>query len=438
MKKGILGTVAAATLLAGPGAAPAADQQAFPAASVQAASIPAASAVVAVYDRFNMTPMWFQNGVASPAAGRLVSILQRAPFDGLASGPQLAAQVQGALAQAATGDKAAVAAAERTLSAAWVTYVQHIRRPTPGMAYAYPVLEPQNRRPDQILLTAAAAPSLLAHLETASNVNYLYAQLRDAAVREAQAKGQTAPDPRLLLNLERARTLPATGRFVLVDAASQRLWMFENGQPVDSMKVIVGMSDMPTPMIASYMYYATFNPYWNVPHHLVRKTIAANVLKQGMGYLKTRGYEVMTDWTENAAPIPPDQIDWKAVQAGKQEIRVRQKPGAANSMGVIKFPFPNDEDIYLHDTPSKGLFAKSARTLSNGCVRLEDAKRLGRWLLGREPVAPSDDPEIRVQLPRGVPIYLTYLTAQPQSDGINYLSDPYGWDRSPGQQVAAR
>jgi murein L,D-transpeptidase YcbB/YkuD len=118
-------------------------------------------------------------------------------------------------------------------------------------------------------------------------------------------------------------------------------------------------------------------------------------------------------------------------------LRIRQDPGRWNSMGNLKFPFPNPQDIYLHDTPGKELFAKDQRHLSNGCVRVEDAQRLARWLLGSDPVAPGKDPEIRVQLPRGVPIVLTYLTAQVQDGKIAYLPDVYGWDASPDRQIAA-
>ena len=426
---------ACAGLLLSTAAAPALAQQAAPASAIQSATLPSAGAVAAFYNRWS-TPMWFRGGVANPAAGRLVTILKRAQFDGLASGPQLASMVEAAIARAASGNPADVSAAEQTLSSAWVTYVQALKRPAPNTIYAYSVLAPQNTRPDQILLTAAAAPSLEAHLQIVSNVNSTYAQLREAGWQQAQATG-AGPDPRLLANLERARVLPAGGRYVVVDSATQRLTMYENGQPVDSMKVVVGMKSMPTPLIASMIHYVTFNPYWNVPHHLVRKTVAPNVLKQGVGYLKSRGYEVMADWTEESAVVPSDSVDWKAVAAGKTQIRVRQKPGPGNSMGDMKFRFPSGEDIYLHDTPTREYFAKSQRALSNGCVRLEDAKRLARWLMGREPVPPSSDPELRVQIPQGVPIYLTYLTAQPSSAGITYLADVYGWDQPAGQQVAS-
>jgi murein L,D-transpeptidase YcbB/YkuD len=436
MNAKFLRSLGCATMLAsGIGATAASAQPAVPTAAIQPASLPSASAVAAFYSKWS-TPMWFRGGIAKPAAGQLVSILRRAQFDGLASGPQLASQVEAAIARASSGSPADVMAAEQTLSSAWVLYVQALKRPTPRMIYAYPNLMPQNTRADQILLTAAAAPSLETHVQAVSNVNSTYAQIREAAWQQAQATA-SGPDQRLLANLERARALPAGGRYLVVDSATQRMTMYENGQPVDSMKVVVGTRELPTPLIASMIHYVTFNPYWNVPHHLVRKTVAPNVVKQGLGYLKSRGYEVMADWTEGSAVLPPDSVDWKAVAAGKTQIRVRQKPSPTNSMGKMKFRFPSGEDIYLHDTPTREYFAKSQRTLSNGCVRLEDAKRLARWLMGREPVAPSADPEIRVQIAQGVPVYLTYLTAQPTSSGVTYLADVYGWDQPAGQQVAS-
>jgi murein L,D-transpeptidase YcbB/YkuD len=97
-------------------------------------------------------------------------------------------------------------------------------------------------------------------------------------------------------------------------------------------------------------------------------------------------------------------------------------------MGRLKFNFANPEGIYLHDTPNKALFAQSNRALSNGCIRLEDAKRLGRWLMGREPVAPTAAAEQHVTLPGGVPVYVTYLTAQPSIGEPKLVRDIYGWD----------
>jgi murein L,D-transpeptidase YcbB/YkuD len=402
-------------------------------AAVAAPSAPVLPSVSAFYNEHFAQPIWFRNGANTAAIAQLTAILQRAPFDGLASGPQLAAQVQAAAAQAASGKADDVAGAERVLSSAWVQYVQTIKKPTSGMIYAYPVLQPQGARADQILLTAAAAPSLQTYLARVANVNSIYAQLRDTAWAEAQATGNLTPDPRFLANLDRVRSLPASGRFLLVDSGASLLTLYQDGQVVDSMKVITGTNELPTPLIASVMYYITYNPRWHAPDHLVRKTIAPNVLHLGMSYLKSRGYHVIDEWSENPTEIDPKTIDWKAAAAGTLHLRIQQDPGPLNSMGVLKFPFPNPQDIYLHDTPDHAKFGLAKRNLSNGCVRVEDAKRLGRWLLGRDPVAPGTDAETRVQLDRGTPIYLTYITAQAKDGKLTYLPDVYGWDRAAPQ-----
>ena len=405
-------------------------------AAIQASAVPAASAVASFYDHWN-SPVWYRGTANTAAISQLVSVLQRAPFDGFAQGPQLAAQVQAAAAQAQSGKAEDIASAERVLSTAWVEYVQALKKATPGMIYAFPVLEPQGTRADQILLTAAAAPSLERYVATTSNLNPIYAQLRDAGWAQAQSSGNMTPDPRLLANLDRVRSLPANGRFLLVDSGSSMLTLYENGAPIDSMKVITGTNELPTPMIASYMYYITYNPYWHAPDHLVRKTIAPNVLHLGLSYFKSHGYAVVDEWSENPKIIDASSIDWKAAAAGKLHLKIRQDPGKLNSMGILKFPFPNPEDIYLHDTPDHAKFALANRNLSNGCVRVEDARRLGRWLLGQEPVSPGSDAEIRVQLPRGTPIYLTYITAQVRDGKLSYLRDIYGWDSAPPTQFAS-
>jgi len=196
------------------------------------------------------------------------------------------------------------------------------------------------------------------------------------------------------------------------------------------MKVIVGRPDpaTQTPMLASAIYYATLNPYWHVSPDMVRSLIAKNVLEQGLSYLKIRGYQVQPADGQGDELLDPAKVDWHAVADGSLQVRVRQLPGPANSMGRIKFGFPNASDIYLHDTPGKELFAQDDRSLSHGCIRLEDAERLGRWLMGRDPQTASLDPEQNVLLPTPVPIYLTYVTAQPEGGKLGFLDDLYGRD----------
>ena len=422
---------AALTILAAPVSA--ATNPEIPARSIMT-NASADQAVSAFYASRRNAPLWLRSGADSSAARELIGALQRAQLDGLSSGPALAAEAQALMARAQSGDPAALAAADRFLSASWVSYVQALQTPPAGMAYADNWVAPRRDTPGQILARAAQAPSLPAFVRKVSDVNPLYAQLRDAAWAQMQSGGSL--DPRVLASLDRVRDMPTQSRYVMVDTAGARLYMIEDGQIVDSMKVIVGKADpsTQTPMLASTIYYATLNPYWHVTPELIRSLTAKNVLEQGVGYLKSRGYQVLSPSGEM---LDPAKVDWHAVAAGTETVQVRQLPGPANSMGRMKFGFANSADIYLHDTPSKDLFAQDDRNLSHGCVRLEDAPRLARWLLGREPQKSGDAPEQNVELPTPVPIYITYLTAQAQNGQLSFLDDVYDRDAGAAMQVAS-
>jgi murein L,D-transpeptidase YcbB/YkuD len=193
-------------------------------------------------------------------------------------------------------------------------------------------------------------------------------------------------------------------------------------------------------MMAALIRYTAVNPYWNLPSDLVAERIAPNVVKLGLPYLREKGYVVLSDWGPNARRVDPATIDWKAVVAGRTELRVRQNPGPANAMGRMKFMFPNKAGVYLHDTPNKELLDEPARLLSAGCVRLEDAPRLARWLYGRPlKVTAGMKPEQKVELERAVPVYLAYLTAVTSGNQTVFYDDIYGRDRARlGERLASR
>jgi murein L,D-transpeptidase YcbB/YkuD len=220
--------------------------------------------------------------------------------------------------------------------------------------------------------------------------------------------------PQLYVDLLPGAQIPLHGRYLLVDAASARLYMIEDARVQDSMKVIVGKPETPTPALKSVIHYETLNPYWHVTADLARTLIAPRVLQEGEPYLTTRGYEVVSGWGPDARVLSPDSVDWKAVAAGTLAVYVRQRPGPANSLGRFKFDLPDGDGIYLHDTPKKELFAQDQRNLSHGCVRLEDAPRLARWLLGKDPPAASA-PEENILLPKPVPITISYLDPRSQT-----------------------
>jgi murein L,D-transpeptidase YcbB/YkuD len=379
--------------------------------------------------------LWMSNREAQVA---LIQLLRDAPIDGFTRGPGLATQIEAAIATAQGGNGAAALSADRLMSQALVDYVQSLYTPIPGMTYGDNWVRAKAPSGESILATAAHAPSLAAHMSEVWKLNPVYAQLRQAAVEEAKLPngGQSA---RLALNLPRVRFKPPSSKFVLVDIVSARLWMYENGVPVDSMKVVVGKNEIDeksgaslrTPMLAGVMYYAIYNPYWHVPDHLVRRNIAPAVVKLGPNALKGNKYEVVDKWSNNPVIVDPATVDWKAVAAGTAHALLRQKPTGANSMGKMKFPFENGLGIYLHDTPHKEYFKEARRTLSNGCIRLERAADFGSWMMGR-PARPEDTTaELTVPFPQGVPIYVTYLTAVPDTGKIAYNKDVYGWDSQP-------
>ena len=238
---------------------------------------------------------------------------------------------------------------------------------------------------------------------------------------------------RIAINMERAFRLPQTrafDRYVVVDSGAAETLLFDRDRLADRMRIVVGTAKTKTPMMAVLMRNARVNPYWNVPPELVRTLTAKKVGEQGLSYFKNFHYEVLSDWGPNAQLIDPKTVNWKGIASGKVKptVHVRQLPGPWNSMRNMKFEMPNDFGIYLHDTPHPELFAEAERHLSNGCVRLEDYRRFANWVFGYVPQSASGVEET-VNLPRAVPVYMTYLTvAADRANGVIFRPDPYGFD----------
>jgi murein L,D-transpeptidase YcbB/YkuD len=393
-------------------------------------------------------PLWIRGNAVGPEAERALELLVTADLDGLDPAAYRPREVAKALDRAVESrNPKALARAEMMLSSSFARYLRDVRAPRDaGMVYVDKGLAPQQLTIRGALEGLARHSSLQSHLNEIGWMHPIYAQLRgalaeqDAAPRYRQASdaGEWEGDSKRLLrlNLERARALPADPgpRYVLVDAAAARLWMYEDGRPVDSMKVIVGKESEQTPMMAGLIRFAMTNPYWNIPPDLVKLRVAPGYLKGGAKFLKAKGYQVTDDWSDNAKVINPAKVDWKAVASGAKELPVRQLPGKDNAMGRMKFMFPNDLGIYLHDTPEKKLFASADRRFSSGCVRVEDAPRLAKWLFGKPLAVKAGGTEKRVDLPEPVPVFITYLTAAPEGDRIAFRDDAYGRDRGPGME----
>jgi murein L,D-transpeptidase YcbB/YkuD len=236
----------------------------------------------------------------------------------------------------------------------------------------------------------------------------------------------------IALNLERWRWLPEElgDRYILVNVPTFQLEAIEQGKVTLAMRVVAGKADeTPTPIFSDDMTEVVFSPYWNVPVSILRKETIPAVLRDP-GYLDRNELEVVHD----GHVVPASSVDWEDPEL---RVQIRQRPGAKNSLGLVKFLFPNKFDVYLHDTPAGSLFARLERDFSHGCVRVEKPVELAHWVLRDQPewTGPRIDAamhagrEQHVALKRRIPVYIVYATAWVDEGGrLNFRDDLYGHD----------
>jgi L,D-transpeptidase YcbB len=186
------------------------------------------------------------------------------------------------------------------------------------------------------------------------------------------------------------------------------------------------------------MTYVEINPYWNVPPSIARKELLPKI-RQDPGYLAANNFDLLSDWSESAAILDPRTIDWSAVTPEHFTYKLRQGPGPGNALGRIKFMFPNRFNIYLHDTPARGLFAKDQRSFSHGCIRVQNPEQLAAFVLAGQPGWSLDEihnaiatgQRMVVGLDTPLPVHITYLTAWVNKDGsVHFRRDVYGRDET--------
>ncbi|AIA71347.1 L,D-transpeptidase [Pectobacterium atrosepticum] len=240
----------------------------------------------------------------------------------------------------------------------------------------------------------------------------------------------------LALNIQRLRLLPDnvhTG--IMVNIPNYSLIYYQDGAERLSSRVIVGQPKRKTPLMSSSLYNVVVNPPWNVPTTLIRQDIIPKVVRDP-GYLARHGYTVLSGWSQDAEVIDPSMIDWQVVSPERFPYRLRQAPGANNSLGRYKFNMPNSEAIYLHDTPNHNLFQRDIRALSSGCVRVNKASELASMLLqdagwnnNRISSTLDQGNTTFVSMKHRIPVNLYYLTAWVAEDGRpQFRTDIYNYD----------
>lgn len=241
------------------------------------------------------------------------------------------------------------------------------------------------------------------------------------------------------LNMERWRWLPQNlgERYVLVNTANFELDIIENDQTVKSSLAIVGKKDRPTPALSQKITYMELNPYWHIPRKIALNDVLPRI-KKDPDFLTKKNIRIFENWKADAKEINPESIDWDTITEENFVYKLRQDPKGSNALGRIKFMFPNELSIYLHDTPARGLFNETERTFSSGCIRIQKPIELAaylmtdhsEWTLEKITSSVNSKTTQIIPLPDPINIHILYWTAWVDKDGtVNFRDDIYGRDR---------
>jgi L,D-transpeptidase YcbB len=262
----------------------------------------------------------------------------------------------------------------------------------------------------------------------------------------------------IMINMERWRWIPKRmvpksldQKYIWVNIPEYKLYIYEdpNNDPeaeraykeVLNMRVIVGKTMHSTPIFSDKLEYVVMSPYWNVPNSIVENEIKPKML-QNPNWLASQNMEIVTK-EKNPKQVSVSSIDWSGVTEKNFPYMVRQRPGSDNSLGMVKFLFPNEYSVYLHDTPAHSLFSQTERDFSHGCVRLEQPVELAKYMLKDMPE--WNENRIRqtmrggeekwVTLPKRVQVYLVYFTSWVDDKGnVHFREDLYGHDKKLKQE----
>jgi murein L,D-transpeptidase YcbB/YkuD len=245
--------------------------------------------------------------------------------------------------------------------------------------------------------------------------------------------------------LERWRWLPRTLErgAILVNIPEFRLKALDqNLDTTLDMKVIVGLTKHPTPLFTANLQYVVFGPYWNVPKSILLNELVPDIVKDRT-YLARNAYEVVNAGGQVVSTGEVSDEVLAGLKSGT--LRVRQVPGPKNALGRVKFLFPNENDVYLHDTPSRNLFGRDQRALSHGCVRVENPEALAQWVLrgetdwSQERIAAGlkQTKPLQANLQQAIPVFMLYHTVTVGEDGeVHFWKDLYKQDAALAAKIA--
>lgn len=236
------------------------------------------------------------------------------------------------------------------------------------------------------------------------------------------------------LNIERMRRLldGPMGNLLVVNTAAFKAYVVRDGTIVWTAKVIVGETQDETPEFRSEMKYMVFNPSWSIPHSIASEEMLPKI-KRDPGFFRTGGYEL---YDREGKPVDPAAVEWSTVSTGDFPYTLVQRPGPQNQMGELKFMFPNEYAVCMHDTPARALFEKAARAFSHGCIRVQEPRALAEvildpdgWTRQRIDLQIESGETTSVTLSEPLPVYVLYWTAEVDDSGrLRFHPDLYDRD----------
>ena len=400
-------------------------------------------------------PVWLEQRRATAKMEALVAAIKRAGRDGL---DPVLYDIGFVDERGGTGRKRFseedAGEVEIRLTLAYMQFASDLADGVSDLARSNPAwhMRPRTFDPAAHLTTAIADGKIVESLDALRPTNQEYRALAEllADYRNRASNGQSAPGTDKVslaermkqielieLNLERWRWLPRerAAKHIVVNIPAFRLDVWERDTVALSMRVVVGKKDTPTPIFDDAMTHVVFSPYWNVPATIANGETLPSALRDP-SFLRRTNMELLD---EKGQVVDPESIDLE--RAG--DYKFRQRPGSGNALGLVKFMFPNEFNVYLHDTPADSLFARASRSFSHGCVRVEQPQALAEYLLKdraewtRETIteAMHAGVERTVKLREPVPVYIGYWTVDVTPDGkAAFLPDVYGLD---ARQAAA-
>ena len=404
------------------------------------------------YESRNNLPAWIDNDKASPRVGALLDALTHSEDHGLDPARYGVDRFQQMVAQAEQNKNRyeieRVPEIETRLTYAYLQYAADLLGWSGDPKAIQTNWIRANNKTDLAgqLAKAVSSNQVRETLEELAPTHPQYKGLQTALARERQ--NPTGHLDQIRMNLVRWRWMPRDlgDRYVFVNVPAYQMQVMEGEKPVLAMRVIVGDPKHQTPLFNDEMTTIVLSPNWNVPESIIRKEMLPKLVDDP-GYLQRQNIQVVGT---SGQVIDEDAVDWYD-ESALARLHFRQEPGPQNALGLVKFQFPNQFDVYMHDTPQDALFNKERRALSHGCIRLENPVALAEYVMRDNPqwttekisAAMNAGHEQAVALKEHLPVHIGYFTAWVNPDGsVTYTDDPYNLDENQsrvfGQRVSTQ